>query len=219
MWYVETLGFEKLAPITRYRIAPTVENYAKIQPQFQPTALQMTKFHWPMVDWVPFPRLRDKLILHAHEIDLTDVLLSTMDNYCLESVVDYGDDDRTQSLSAAVEQDSPGRPLPGTEPVDTGTAFSRYNRRGGKTVYYRLNEYIDYVNSPQPSSTEPHLTSYRRGSMPKSVEAEFVLALRQVSTPFKLERRLFDRFPVLFCDEVIAQGEYRPVVSEDYTEA
>ncbi|EXJ69273.1 uncharacterized protein A1O5_07309 [Cladophialophora psammophila CBS 110553] len=170
-WF-ETLAFEKLAPITRYQILPTVEHYCAIQPEFQPTQLQLTRHHWPMVDWIPFPGLRDKIILHAHEIDLTAVVEGTLDSWCLESKEEVPFEDGQREIQ----------------------------------VYYRLSEYIDYRR--QQSSIPTSLL----GRMSKSVETEFVLALRQPNQIFKLEQSYFDRFPMLFTEETLVKGQYRPIV-------
>ncbi|OQV00253.1 hypothetical protein CLAIMM_05776 [Cladophialophora immunda] len=170
-WF-ETLAFEKLAPITRYQILPTVEHYFAIQPEFQPTQLQLTRYHWPMVDWIPFPGLRDNIILHAHEIDLTAVVEGTLDCWCLESKVQDPSEDEHREIQ----------------------------------VYYRLSEYLDYRR--QQSSTPASLP----GRMSKSVETEFVLALRQSNQIFKLEQSYFDRFPMLFTEDALVKGQYWPIV-------
>lgn len=170
-WF-ETLAFEKLAPITRYQIMPTVEHYQAIQEEFQPTQLQLTRYHWPMVDWIPYASLRDKIILHADEIDLAAVVEGTLESWCLESKVVV--------------------PLHGT--------------LHETLVYYRLSEYLEYRRQQH---ADPASLS---GTMSKSVETEFVLALRQPTQVFKLERSYFDRFPMLFCEDALAKGQYSPVV-------
>lgn len=175
-WF-ETLAFEKLAPITRYQIMPTLEHYQAIQRGFQPTQLQLTTYHWPMVDWIPYPGLRDKIILHADEIDFAAVIESAMDSWCLEAKV--------------------VTPLHGTHRETL--------------VYYRLSEYLEYRRQ---QNADPASLS---GSMSKSVETEFVLALRQRTQVFKLEQSYFDRFPMLFCEDALAKGQYSPIVIQQRT--
>ena len=169
-WF-ETLAFEKLAPLTRYHILPTIENYWAIPPTFRPTQLQLSRFHWPMIDWIPNAALRDKLMLHAHEVDLTAAWEYIMDCWCLESKVEV--------------------------PVENGHQEI--------PVYYRLSEYLEYRSQKASNAT----------SMPseisKFVEAEFVLALRRQEGSFKLEQSYFDRFPMLFAEDALVKGEYRPI--------
>lgn len=204
-WYFETIGFEKLAPITRYRIAPTIENYLAIQPGFRPTQLQMTKFHWPMVDWFPFPGIRDKMILHADEINLTDVLLASMQSFCLESQLDESENHQSS-------------PFGGTDPYlsrglsrENGDSHLFHNSENKRLVYYRLTEWIEY-NTGQ-SQAGPNMT----GGIRKSVEAEFIMALGEITQILRLEKTFFTRFPLLYCEEALVRGEYRPLIDYEYT--
>lgn len=169
-WF-ETLAFEKLAPLTRYHIIPTTENYWAIPPTFRPTQLQLSRYHWPMIDWIPNPALRDKFMLHAHEVDLTAAWEYIMDSWCLESKIEV--------------------------PVENGHREI--------PVYYRLSEYLEHRSQKSTSSTS------MSGEISKFVEAEFVLALRRQEGVFKLEHSYFDRFPMLYEEEIVVKGEYRPI--------
>lgn len=196
VWYFETMGLWKLYPITRWRISPTTENYLAVQPQFRPTKLQLSKFHWPIIDWHPFPTVRDRMIEHAHEIDLSEVILTSMRHYCLEVEVDTNENT--------------------TEPAPANSGFqpetSTNHLAQGQWRYYRLQEYIAYVSerdrSAPPSPERP------RKHMSKTLEAKFVLSLNSVETSYKLEASFFERFPMLYCEEAVARGTYTPIYEE-----
>ncbi|OQV07525.1 hypothetical protein CLAIMM_11948 [Cladophialophora immunda] len=194
-WFWETIGLEKLAPITQYQIAPTVENYWKIQPGYRPTQLQMSRFHWPALDWIPFAEIRDKLIMHGNEIDLTDVILTAMQSYCLEVPdepldIDMPSADLTALMLPLVPTPQASRPH--------------------TTTLYRLREYIDHLNVIR-TSKGPSTASSHRARMSKSLEARFVLTLSDINAPFKLEQSFFDQFPLLFCEEAVARGTFRSI--------
>jgi hypothetical protein len=196
VWYFETMGLWKLYPITRWRISPTIENYFAVQPRFRPTKLQLSKFHWPIIDWNPFPTVRDRMIEHAHEIDLNEVILTSMRSYCLEVEVDTSED---TTLSAHAESSlQPGA--------------SQSQNAQGQWRYYRLQDYINYVSerdrSAPPSPERP------RKHMSKTLEAKFVLSLNSVDTFYKLESSFFERFPMLYCEEAVARGTYTPIYEE-----
>lgn len=181
-WYFETLGLEKLTPITRYHISPTVENYQALQPQFRPTALQLTKFHWPIIDWNPFPSLRDKMIEHANEINLNEVILSSMQSFCME---------------VECIETSPRPP-----PVQSGAT--------GQHRYYRLEEYLNYI-SEQDRSSHTDLVGQQPLQISKSIEAKFILTLRSMDACYKLEPSFFERFPMLYCEEAAVKGTYASI--------
>lgn len=189
-YYFETLGLEKLGPLTRWRVMPTYENYMAVQPQFRPTKLQMTQFHWPIVDWFPFPNVRDRMIEHAGEFDLTDVLLASMNAHCMEVDVSepYWDPAQYQGVE-------------GRSPIN-GEGMKEHHIK-----YYRLKDYIDHIENRENYSR-------RTSSLPeppqisKALEAKFILALSSPDTWFKMDPIFFERYPVLYCKDAVARGTY-----------
>lgn len=146
----------------------------------------MSRFHWPALDWIPFPGIREKLILYANEIDLTDVILTTMQSYCLEVPDEDAD---TAMHSAGV--DGPAVPARATS-------------------LYRLRDYIDHINLLH-TSKDIATASGGRTRLSKSLEAKFVLTLGDIDAPFKLEQSFFDQFPLLFCEEAVGRGTFRSI--------
>ncbi|OAL35275.1 putative phosphoketolase [Fonsecaea nubica] len=193
LWYTETCTFHFVGPITRWRILPTAENYEKLAPPWRPTETQLTTFHWPAIDWLPFPGLRDNMIRHANEYDLTQFLEESMDRYCLEVRLDVG-----------AEKNVPG--IHTQEDVTTGLSTEVEETY----VYYRLSEFLSYLSGKDDTEQE---SGPGKITLPPGLETKFLLALQGVETPFKLEPGLFEQFPFLFCDQAVVKGSYLPLNS------
>lgn len=54
---------ELILPIMLWRLNPTAESHKYLSPCYRPTELQLTVPHSPIIDWVPYPSLRDRMIL------------------------------------------------------------------------------------------------------------------------------------------------------------
>lgn len=68
-----------------WRLNPTAELFAGIDPAFRPTKLQLAVPHPAIIDWVPFATLRDKLILFYSASPALDDLICEMGNsYVME---------------------------------------------------------------------------------------------------------------------------------------
>ncbi|OQV00813.1 hypothetical protein CLAIMM_06261 [Cladophialophora immunda] len=191
-WWILTNSFQTIGLITRYRIEPTLENYARLPARFRPTRLQFTRFHWPVVDWIAWPEIRDKLILHAAEYDLSEVTLATMRSYCLE-------------------EDTNELPKSNLSP-SKGFEHQTYALTGGPKTkcYYRLEEYIDYTKQKVQQRDSPNCGTPRT-TISARLEAKLILALQAEETPMKLEPAFFERFPGLLSENAIAQGKYRSI--------
>lgn len=66
-WYSMTRACTPLVDLMLHRLTRTRETYARIKPIFRPTPLQEAIPHPPVIDWLPFPSLRDNMILHHSE--------------------------------------------------------------------------------------------------------------------------------------------------------
>ncbi|KAH0842745.1 hypothetical protein AYO21_04250 [Fonsecaea monophora] len=61
-WVQWTNGQDTLTKLAAWRVSPGPETFAAIPPAIQPTPLQTSVPHPPVIDWCVFPFLRDKLI-------------------------------------------------------------------------------------------------------------------------------------------------------------
>lgn len=166
-----------------------MENYKSLAPQWRPTTLQLTKFHWPSIDWIPFPDLRDKVIENADKLNLTDVILFTMQCYCME--VEAVESSPRSELQMTLE--GSGHP---------------YIQDQGR--YYRLVEYLDHLRAREAAEIAGQ-GHHQQMQMLKGIEAKFVFALRSPDSFFKLEPAFFERFPLLYCDQALVKGRYASI--------
>ncbi|OAG34107.1 hypothetical protein AYO21_11748 [Fonsecaea monophora] len=201
-YFTESLAWKHVGPITRFRIEPTKENYDRLPARFRPSQIQLTRFHWPIIDWILWPQLRDKLILQSAEYDLTDFISTIIAGYCLEA-----------EITEETEEDSHGHGMTRTAVRGQGrlTHMSQ-SRTRKKSVYYRLQEYLEYT---QQLPAETTLTEKRtQGALVSDVlEAKFLSALQADQSPFKLEPTVFERFPSLYVEDAVAHGVYRSIFS------
>jgi hypothetical protein len=85
-WHTYTKAHVEVNKLTAWRINPTRENYAKLSPAYRPTQLQVSVTHPTIIDWIPFPALRDKLILyHAGNPRLDDIVCEIGNSYVVET--------------------------------------------------------------------------------------------------------------------------------------
>ncbi|KAH0835381.1 hypothetical protein FOPE_03978 [Fonsecaea pedrosoi] len=201
-YFTESLAWKHVGPITRFRIEPTKENYDRLPARFRPSQIQLTRFHWPIIDWILWPQLRDKLILQSAEYDLTDFISTIIAGYCLEA-----------EITEETEEDSHGHGMarPAVRSQGKLPHMSQLRTRK-KAVYYRLQEYLEYT---QQLPAETTLTEKRaQGALVSDVlEAKFLSALQADQSPFKLEPTVFERFPSLYVEDAVAHGVYRSIFS------
>lgn len=77
-WYSMTRAFAPLVDLMLHRLTRTRETYARIKPNFRPTALQEAIPHPAVFDWLPFPSLRDNMILHHSEDGNLDSIVADL---------------------------------------------------------------------------------------------------------------------------------------------
>ncbi|OAL18651.1 hypothetical protein AYO22_10470 [Fonsecaea multimorphosa] len=220
-------GWDKLGPITRWRIEPTAKHYMQLPLCYRPSRLQMTRHHWPIVDWLPFPKIRDALVLNPERYDLNKVCLELNTSFCLEmdfahaypdvepgndgiAPISFGQATRERETAGAA---GPGRSMRSA----TNTSSDQYLRRKRPTdhvVYVLLQEYVDHRTGVD-SFTTTGLSHHRRVN--ENVLTHLLLAFRQLENPFKLHSKFFDQFPdlprdlyVVHGEQVSIFGDYRP---------
>jgi hypothetical protein len=74
-WHTYTKAHVPLKSLMAWRICRTPDKYLSISPEYRPTKLQMSLPHPSIIDWIPWPQLRDKLIQHHSA------------NPCLDSII------------------------------------------------------------------------------------------------------------------------------------
>src|ERR1700761_1087238 len=63
-----------------WRNFPCERTYRQLPPVYRPTRAQLAIPHSPMIDWLPWPDVRDMAIRHQDEIDLDDLFRVAIHN-------------------------------------------------------------------------------------------------------------------------------------------
>ena len=84
-WHTYTRAHVPLKRLHIWRLNPTAEAYMKMDSWYRPTQLQLSIPHPSIIDWMPWPAVRDKLILyHAANPRLDEVICDIGNNYVME---------------------------------------------------------------------------------------------------------------------------------------
>jgi hypothetical protein len=79
-WHTYTKAHFPLIDIMTWRLRRTPESYLKIVAPYQPTKLQISTKYPSIIDWAPWPALRDKLILLHSTNPRLDTLICEIGN-------------------------------------------------------------------------------------------------------------------------------------------
>lgn len=79
-WHKYTLAHVPLNALMAWRLNKSPDSYMAIVPAYRPTKLQMAVPHPSMIDWIPWPSLRDKLIVHHSANPGLDELICEIGN-------------------------------------------------------------------------------------------------------------------------------------------
>ncbi|KAF4839595.1 hypothetical protein CGCSCA4_v011028 [Colletotrichum siamense] len=123
LWYTKT-RFYYIRDITVWKIRPCEETFNKLHPQYQPTLLQLSCSYPAVIDWLPFPSIRDCLVrYHAGNPCIDQVVSDLVSMYAVETLLsDLVIDapplqvyvkvmDLVQAMGA-IDEDSSERPAP-----------------------------------------------------------------------------------------------------------
>ncbi|KIW34799.1 uncharacterized protein PV07_01554 [Cladophialophora immunda] len=84
-WHTYTRAHMPVGSLMAWRLNPTPEMYAAIDPSLRPTKLQMAVHHPAIIDWIPYATLRDKLVIyHSADPHLDDLICEIGNSYVME---------------------------------------------------------------------------------------------------------------------------------------
>ncbi|RFU28417.1 hypothetical protein B7463_g7916, partial [Scytalidium lignicola] len=87
-WHTYTKAHVPVAKLMRWKVDPTPEAFVGLSRSWQPTSLQLSVPHPAIIDWIPFPTLRDKLIrYHAANPRLDEIICKIGNSYVMETDV------------------------------------------------------------------------------------------------------------------------------------
>lgn len=84
-WYAKT-RFYHIVNLTTWQIMPCTRTFNAIHPQYKPTTLQLQSVYPKVIDWIPFPSIRDRLIqLHSANPNIDQIFCDTVSSYVVET--------------------------------------------------------------------------------------------------------------------------------------
>lgn len=96
-WYTSTKFDHHLTDLTMWQMNPSTALYSRLHPRYRPSGLQLTEVYPKVIDWCPFPTVRDRLILlHAANPQIDQIICDIATAYVVET-----------DLSGLVRLDSP----------------------------------------------------------------------------------------------------------------
>ncbi|KAI8665841.1 BZIP domain-containing protein [Fusarium keratoplasticum] len=84
-WYAKT-RFYHIIELTAWQLFPSIATYNKLHPRYQPTPIQLEHQHPLVIDWIPFPALRDQLVQHhSANPDIDQIFCDAVTGYVVET--------------------------------------------------------------------------------------------------------------------------------------
>lgn len=85
-WHTYTRAHIPVGKLMTWRLNPTPAAYMKIAACYRPTQMQLAVPHPAVIDWIPWPTLRDKLIqCHSANPCLDDIVCEIGNSYVTEA--------------------------------------------------------------------------------------------------------------------------------------
>ncbi|KAI9041016.1 uncharacterized protein KD926_007432 [Aspergillus affinis] len=84
-WYAKT-RFYHIVNLTAWQVYPCPQTFDSIHPQYKPTELQLQRHYPTVIDWIPFPSIRNRLIrLHAANPKIDQIFCDVVSSYVVET--------------------------------------------------------------------------------------------------------------------------------------
>ncbi|KAK2059517.1 hypothetical protein LY76DRAFT_19427 [Colletotrichum caudatum] len=150
-WYAKTRFFH-IIELTAWQLYPSAATFEKLHPRYRPTETQMKHPHPRVIDWIPFPTIRDRLIQrHAANPHIDEIFCDAVTGYVVETTMSdlilgapqvtvyiRVTDLITAMASAPDEDDAIDEMPPATIPApDVATLFSSPSH--ARAAFKRLN--------------------------------------------------------------------------------
>lgn len=195
-FFAHTRAHQGVVHVTSWHLHPDPQIYSKIDPWYRATQIQLTVPHPVVIDWVPYPWLRDRLIIfHASNPRLDEIICEVADCYAAE--VD---------LSNLVVGATPC--LAFLRVFDTITAISNDQDTGTASSYVFPDDPATArapIDTPLPA---PSITAlFRNKSL--ALQAFHMLSMDRRQGLLKLDPVFFERHPELYdqrAESLIARG-------------
>lgn len=85
-WFAITNAYEIVKSICWWRLTRTNQALDAIQNSYRPTAIQQTLQYPSIIDWIPYPEIRDRLILNFEAYDIDQIICDMAEAYVVERI-------------------------------------------------------------------------------------------------------------------------------------
>lgn len=86
-WYAKT-RFYHIVELTAWQLYPCATTFDKLHPRYRPTEIQKSHLHPCVIDWIPFPAIRDRCIqLHAANPQVDQIFCDAVTGYTVEATM------------------------------------------------------------------------------------------------------------------------------------
>ncbi|CAM1504908.1 Fc.00g024990.m01.CDS01 [Cosmosporella sp. VM-42] len=87
IWYAQT-RFYHIIELTAWEMYPSSRTFEKLHERYRPTDIQLRHPHPRVIDWIPFPSIRDRLIqLHAANPQIDQIFCDAVSGYVVEALM------------------------------------------------------------------------------------------------------------------------------------
>ncbi|OAL36900.1 hypothetical protein AYO20_03669 [Fonsecaea nubica] len=198
-----------------WRNFPCRDSYQSLPAAYRPTQMQLLVPHSPIIDWLPWPDLRDMIIMYQDQIDIDALcrhailtMVAHRSKKTRRTTRECGVEgsSRTSAINSSIHmhhhlQDNTSHQENGettTEEADGTTSFrvwdlTRLETLDDETTRLAADKLLFKVTPHHP----------RSASM-KALQRAYNLVYDDFSTQ-KLEGRFFDRYPFLYCQRLISE--------------
>lgn len=184
-----------------WRNFPCECTYRQLPPEYRPTRAQLVIPHSPMIDWMPWPDLRDLAIMYQDQIDV-DALF----RMAIHNVVAHRK--RIPNEPFYIANDSPVAATPtSTDDVTNNVSFRVWDM-----VCLEKSNGTNPLADPE-LATKPVLHSPSLKALVKAYDLEYDDFGTQ-----KLDHNFFETFPFLYCETAASNwklGHFQTLPQED----
>lgn len=192
-----------------WRNFPCEDSYKSLPAAYRPTQMQLLVPHSPIIDWLPWPDLRDMIILYQDQIDI-DALC----RYAILTMVAHRRK-RTgtkeldgASSSSATLADTHAHVLDLDATQEEAEANGTEGYGDGGITSFRIWDLtrLETLDGSTQLTADRSLQAAPRPRSPsmKALQRAYNLVYDDFSTQ-KLEDRFFERYPFLYCQRLVSE--------------
>ncbi|OTA27918.1 hypothetical protein BTJ68_11544 [Hortaea werneckii EXF-2000] len=198
-YYTSTKFYDHLTSLTMWQMSPSTTLYSRLHPRYRPSGLQLTETYPKVIDWCPFPTIRDRLILfHAANSQIDQIICDIATAYVVET-----------DLSALVQMDEPlwgyvrvwdlVQAMTEVVPITDFCPTSRAHCNAMPTTdHTRKASALPCVSGVPGKSLPAATASALFGSKDLARLAFDMLGMGEDIAVYKLDPEIFERYPELY---------------------